>query len=91
VKKAHHRGDYHRRSRALVAAAKLNPGTLCWRCGRTLANHPPHRNGKPATWTAGHVRDSDPTSPLAPEASTCNYQAGARLTNQRRQTGYDWP
>lgn len=90
-KGAHHRGTYHVDSRRVRAAANANPGTTCWRCGRTLAEHPPHRNGAPAHWTAGHIIDGDPTSPLAPEVSTCNYTAGAVTGNQRRATGYTWP
>jgi hypothetical protein len=84
-KPAHYRGSYHVRSRALVAAAKANPATKCWRCGLTILEHEPHKSGRAAYWTAGHVRDGDPTSPLLPEASTCNYIAGARLG-----AGTDW-
>ena len=77
----HYRGNYDARSRALTAAAKANPNTRCWRCQLTLAEHTPHHSGRPAYWTAGHVRDGDPLSPLLPEASTCNYSAGAQLVN----------
>ena len=91
TKGAHHRGDYHVRSRQVRDQANADPTTTCWRCGRTLAQHPPHKNGKPARWTAGHLIDGDPTSPLAPEASTCNYSAGATTGNARRGSGYDWP
>jgi hypothetical protein len=72
-------GSYTVRRNRLVASAYGDQSTKCWRCGLTLAQHEPHKNGKPATWTAGHVRDGDVTSPLAPEASTCNYRAGAVL------------
>jgi hypothetical protein len=75
----HYRGDYDTRSRRLVAAAKANPLTTCWRCGLTIEAHAPHKSGKPAYWTAGHVVDHNPASPLLPEASTCNYSAGAQL------------
>ena len=84
AKPAHYRGSYHVRSRAVRAAAYADPTTRCWRCGRTLGMHPPHKNGKPARWTAGHIRDSDPSSPLAAEASTCNLSAGARYGNRLR-------
>lgn len=70
--------DYRRRGDAIIAAANRNPNAKCWRCGRTLAQHPPHRDGAPAKWTRGHVIDGDPRSPLAAEASTCNYSAGGR-------------
>jgi hypothetical protein len=76
-------GNYPARARAVVLAARRNPLTHCWRCGHTLAEHPPHRTGARPYWTAGHVIDSDPRSPLAPEASTCNYAAGGRLSRQR--------
>ena len=83
-KPAHYRGTFHVDSRRVRDAAYADPLTLCWRCGRTLDQHPPHKTGKPATWTAGHVIDSDPTSPLLPEASTCNKSAGARYGNRLR-------
>lgn len=91
TKGPHHSGDYQRRAAAVRAAANRDPATVCWRCRLTLAQHEPHPNGKPATWTAGHVIDSDPSSPLMPEASTCNYSAGASAGNTRRGTGYTWP
>lgn len=74
----HYTGTYGRRSRAVRRDANANPDTRCWRCGRTLADHPPHANGTPARWTAGHIHDGQTDGPLAPEASTCNYAAGAR-------------
>lgn len=77
AKGAHHTGTYQRRARLLRQAAYANPLTTCWRCGLTLDKHPPHKDGTPARWTAGHTRDSDPTAPLMPEASTCNYASGA--------------
>jgi hypothetical protein len=83
VKALHHRGDYHVRSRRLTAAARADTSTRCWRCGLTLDQHRPHRNGKPARWTAGHVNDGQVGGLLLPEASTCNYSAGAELGNQR--------
>jgi hypothetical protein len=96
VNPPHRAGNYKQRARRLVAAANRNPATICWRCGRTLNQHPPHRNGKPARWTAGHTRDEDPTAPLAPEASTCNYTAGAVYRNRKHgrppanPTSTDW-
>ena len=91
TKGPHHSGDYQVRAKAVRDRANADPTTTCWRCERTLAEHPPHKDGKPARWTAGHVIDSDPTSPLLPEASTCNYAAGATTGNTRRASGYDWP
>ena len=84
-KPAHYRGGYHVAARRVRDAAKADPTTCCWRCGRTLDMHPPHKTGKPPTWTAGHVIDGDPASPLRPEASTCNYRAGAIAGNRKRR------
>lgn len=78
----HHRGQHPARSEQLRAAA--TPDTRCWRCGKTLDQHAPHRNGKPATWHADHVIDGDPLSPLVLSASTCNTQAGGALGATRR-------
>lgn len=105
MKPAHRRGPYQRHAAAVTKAARATPHAICWRCGRTLPHHPPHRNGKPATWHAGHTIDGatnpqpwlNPTRPpppgpwLAPEASTCNTQAGATHGNTTRATGYTWP
>lgn len=83
-KAAHHRGSHQRRARAVTTAANNDPTTRCWRCQRTLTEHPPHRNGKPARWTAGHLVDGQVDGLLLPEASTCNYSEGGRLGNARR-------
>jgi hypothetical protein len=83
VKPAHYRGTYHARSRALVAAAYANPDTRCWRCGLRLHECKPHRNGRPAKWTAGHLNDGEVNGPLAPECSPCAVTSGARLGNWR--------
>lgn len=85
TRKQHHGGDYARRARAVREAAYASLGTRCWRCGLTLAEHAAHKTGKPATWQAGHVIDSDPRSPLLPEASTCNASAGATMGNHLRE------
>lgn len=80
--KPHHRGDFPKRAKAIRDAAYANPATTCWRCGLTLQ---PGRK-----WTAGHLRDSDPTSPLAPECSRCNYSAGQALTHYRAPRSAIW-
>ncbi len=80
----HRLAPYTTAATAVVARANANPATPCQRCGRTLAEHPPHKTGKPANWHAGHVRDGDPTSPLEPEASTCNIVAGNVARGQRK-------
>jgi hypothetical protein len=85
-KPAHRRGSYQTQAAAVRARAYADETTRCQRCGLTLAEHPPHRNGTPARWDAGHPPGLDgvPGAPLAPEASTCNRSAGAALGNRRR-------
>jgi hypothetical protein len=90
--RAHYAGDYARRAAVVRRRAALNPATQCEavhpvtgkRCGRTLAEHPPTRNGQPPKWQAGHVRAGDPTSPLRPEVDGCNTSHGAIIGNRRR-------
>lgn len=79
MKPSHRRGAHGQKAaKRVVDAAKADPRTLCWRCGRTLEQHPPHKSGRAAYWTAGHTVDRSPHCPLLPEASVCNYSAGAR-------------
>jgi hypothetical protein len=78
-KPAHYRGRYHVAARRVRQLANADPRTLCWRCGRTLAQHPPHKGGRPAYWQAGHVVDGQANGALRPEASTCNLSAGGKL------------
>jgi hypothetical protein len=73
----HWTADYRRRRRLLLAT--VTPDSRCRRCGKTIDQHKPHGNGRPAYWQAGHLVDGDPNSPLALEASTCNLAAGGRL------------
>lgn len=89
--RAHHQGSYHRRAAVVRARAYADPTTRCWRCGLTLAEHPRHKAGTPARWTAGHVIDGQVDGPLAPEASTCNASAGATYGNAKREPrSEDW-
>ena len=83
MNKPHHRGTFQRRADKIRAAAYADPYTKCWRCGRTLAQHPRHKTGRPPTWQAGHVLTGVVDGPLAPEASTCNTTHGGRLGGQR--------
>jgi ribosomal protein L37E len=78
-KPPHHRGSYDRRSRQVVAAAKADPTTTCWRCGKTLIQV---RERYPkAKWNNGHLWPNDPNAPLAAECSPCN----TGDANRRRQ------
>jgi hypothetical protein len=70
LRKAHHRGTFAARGRLVRAMAQADSTTRCWRCG-ALADP-----GDP--WQAGHVRDGDPSSPLAAEHRSCNARAGRR-------------
>ena len=84
-----HGANYRRLAPLVVRRAQANPDARCWRDGLTLAEHRPHRNGRPATWTAGHIIDGKPDheltiADLAAEASTCNYSAGASYGNRQR-------
>ena len=87
----HHAGTHLHTARKVCALAAANPDAVCWRDGLTLDQHPPHHDGKRPTWTGGHTIDGwvdpppwvqvtrrPPPGPwIAPEASTCNYAAGA--------------
>lgn len=88
--KPHHTGTYTVAARRLRDTANATPSAVCSRCGRTLVEHAPHANGRPAQWTAEHTMpgsmtwvvwpDVTTTPPpgdwLAISASTCNYSAG---------------
>lgn len=102
----HHRDRrYVSDGRKLIALAKANPHAVCARCGKTIAEHPPHHTGKRAHWTRGHTingsttwtvwwdvtRRPPPGDWLAAEISTCNYSAGAESQQARHRTGYAWP
>ena len=80
----HYRGSYHVQSKRIRDAANANPNTRCWRCGLTL--HQIRQTKPKARWTAGHIIDGLPESPLAAECSPCNYGEGARLGNRRSRT-----
>lgn len=84
TKAAHHRGTYHVRSRAVVAAAYADPTTTCWRCGRTLGHHRRTVSGNPPRWSAGHIIDGEVDGLLLPEVLSCNSAAGGRLRGRRR-------
>lgn len=75
---AHHRGSYPKRAAQVRAQANANPSTRCWQCGRTKAEHQ-------REWTAGHVQDGVPTSPLLAECAHCNYSRGAQHGARQRQ------
>lgn len=77
---AHDRSHYDRsykvRSRIVRAAAKANPATVCWRCGRTLAQVQQSLPLRRVFWTAGHTIAGDRQCALLPECSPCNFKDG---------------
>lgn len=77
---SHYDAEYRRRRAVLIAEANADPDTRCWRCGHPLDYWAPDD-----CWTTGHVRDTDPTSPLLAEHASCNYRAGGALGAQRRE------
>lgn len=83
-KRAHYRGDYARRARAVRQAAHANPATQCWRCGLTLEEARATVNPR-ATWDAGHAVDGAVGGLLRPEHSHCNRSNGAKLGNAMRE------
>lgn len=85
TKAPHHQGTFHRRSLAVVATANADPTAVCWRCGRTLHQHPPTRTGNPPKWSAGHIIDGQVDGPLLPEVLSCNSRAGQHLATRRRR------
>lgn len=95
--RSHHRDPVYIRAAAILRRdAYADPDTQCWRCLRKLHECGPngdgtHRNGKPATWHAGHTIDGDNTAPLAPECSPCNTSHGAAAGNRaRNRHTEDW-
>lgn len=82
--RSHYAWPYQLRAAAVRRSANANPAHLCWRCGRTLAQHPPHKDGRRPRWQAGHTVDGDSSAPLAAEASTCNLSEGAKAGNVKR-------
>ena len=84
-----HGTNYRRLAPLVVRWARTHPDARCWRCGNTIDQCRPHRNGKPARWTAGHLKDGQPDTTLtltslAPECSPCNSSAGASFGNRGR-------
>lgn len=84
--RSHYGGSYDARARAVRERAYADPGTRCWRCGRTLAEEQARMPWKRITWHAGHTVDGDNSAPLLPEHSTCNTSAGASAGNTARTT-----
>lgn len=82
----HYGGNYKPRARQVRDAANANPATVCWRCGRTLAQVRTAFPKRRVTWDAGHTIDGDPHCPLLAECSPCNRGAGQALTETKRRS-----
>jgi hypothetical protein len=96
-----YRGSWFAATKRLRAIWTLDPNTICWRDGKLLHEHPAHKTGKPARWTAGHIDDWPLLRanglehlviyidgvPIAAEASVDNFREGAIKGNdmQRRR------
>lgn len=68
------------------AASAADPSTRCWRCGRTLSEHPNHDTGAPPRWTTGHINPGEVNGPVAPEVSTCNLAASNKTAEPHSRT-----
>jgi len=98
---AHHRDRrFVQRARLVKLAAYANPRAICWRCGRTLAQHDDRPSRK---WSGGHTIDRvlgpawldvERRPPagrpwIAPEVlGECNVTAGNNARHLNADTGY---
>ena len=87
--RGHYRGGYQTRAKRVREAAYADPGSRCWRCGRTLAEEQARVDAgggrrRRVRWQAGHTVDGNSAYPLAAEHDTCNRTAGANLANRRK-------
>lgn len=73
ARRTHYQGQYTQQAKRVRDAANIDLSTRCWRCGGLA------RPGDP--WQAGHIHDSQPGSPLAPEHRSCNAAAGGRTAH----------
>lgn len=103
-------GAVHRDRRYIKAAARITglakgtPTAICWKHGTHVSQCPPHRNGTPSKWVAGHTIDGStnwtpwyhvslqppPGDWLAPQCSASNSSDGAAYGNRRREPSSGW-
>ena len=83
--RSHYTGGYAVRAKRVRDAAYADPATVCWRCGRTLAEEQARHPGRRVRWQAGHTVDGNSAYPLAAEHDTCNQAAGADVVNGKRR------
>ena len=88
VKPAKYRGTYHVTAQAMNRRAYANPDTRCAAivngrpCGKTLAQHPPTKSGRPPRWSAGHPNPDAPTHLMQHEVLGCNVAEGNTRRNE---------
>lgn len=91
---------FTRAARLVRAAANGNPRAICWRCGKTIAQH----EAKPSRrWSGGHTIDGVNGPPwldverrppvgrvawIAPEVLSCNIKSGNLARHLNADTGY---
>jgi len=87
--KSWHRDPLFVKAGAVIRArADADPTHQCPTCGQTMADI---RRTKPhATWDADHVIPGSLAAGLRARCSPCNRADGARMTNTKRSSGYDW-
>ena len=87
--KAWHRDPTFRKAGVVIRArANADPSTVCPTCGLTLAQR--RRTHPTAIWDCDHVIPGSLAAGLRARCSTCNRADGARITNTKRSSGYDW-
>ena len=84
-----HRDPLFIKAGAVIRArANADPTTVCPTCGLTLEQR--RRINPGATWDCDHVIPGSLAAGLRARCSTCNRADGARMTNAKRASGYDW-
>ncbi len=87
--KPHHAHPLFKKLRAVVIPqAYANPDHQCPTCGRTLAEI--QRVTPKARWDCDHVIPGSLEAGVRARCSPCNRADGARATNAKRSSGYDW-
>lgn len=68
ARRVHYHGGYQQAAAHLREQAAADPATRCAICGH------PAKPGDP--WTAHHILEGNPASPLAAAHASCNYRHG---------------
>ena len=87
--KAHHADPVFRLARStMVPLAYADADYRCPTCRLTLAER--RRTHPHAGWDCDHVTPGSSSAGFRVRCSTCNRADGARMTNAKRSSGYDW-